>query len=369
MAKDHDPGQPDAPKPAGRTPAGTPASQLGAFARGLKVAFSVPAALLFSAGLGFGALARDGGFSLGHTAFIAGTMFALPNQVVLIDQLARDEALLAVAFAVALAALRLLPMTVTVTPLLKGDRPRPLMEALAVHFVAVSPWIESHRRLPALPPSVRLASHLGHGVAFWSAMLTGTVGGYALAGSRSGGGLGDAPVPDAHLFPAVPAGDRALAHGPAGHRHRLRAGAHPLSRRARLRSPGHGRARRDARLPAAGAARVSFLADGFGGYLTLVLAGFLATEVWRWIGLALGSRLDVGGAPFQWVRAVATALVSGLVTRMLLFPTGALVQVPLLIRLAAFAGGVSLYFLLRRNLAAGVGGAAALLMAAQLIAR
>jgi hypothetical protein len=114
---------------------------------------------------------------------------------------------------------------------------------------------------------------------------------------------------------------------------------------------------------------VSFLADGFGGYLTLVLAGFLATEVWRWIGLALGSRLDVGGAPFQWVRAVATALVSGLVTRMLLFPTGALVQVPLLIRLAAFAGGVSLYFLLRRNLAAGVGGAAALLMAAQLIAR
>jgi predicted branched-subunit amino acid permease len=147
------------------------------------VAFSVPAALLFSAGLGFGALARDGGFSLGHTAFIAGTMFALPNQVVLIDQLARDEALLAVAFAVALAALRLLPMTVTVTPLLKGDRPRPLMEALAVHFVAVSPWIESHRRLPALPPSVRLASHLGHGVAFWSAMLTGTVGGYALAGS------------------------------------------------------------------------------------------------------------------------------------------------------------------------------------------
>jgi hypothetical protein len=112
---------------------------------------------------------------------------------------------------------------------------------------------------------------------------------------------------------------------------------------------------------------MSFLGDGFGGYLTLFLAGFLATEVWRWLGLAVGSRLDVAGAPFQWVRAVATALVAGLVTRMVLFPTGALTQVALGARLGAFAGGVALYLLLRRSLAAGVGGAALLLMASQLL--
>jgi hypothetical protein len=112
-----------------------------------------------------------------------------------------------------------------------------------------------------------------------------------------------------------------------------------------------------------------FLSDGLGGYLTIMLAGFLATEVWRWLGLAVGSRLDVSGAPFLWVRAVATALVSGLVTRMLVFPTGALTEVPLALRLGAFAGGVSLYLLLRRNVAAGVGAAALLLMAGQLVAR
>lgn len=112
---------------------------------------------------------------------------------------------------------------------------------------------------------------------------------------------------------------------------------------------------------------MSFLSDGFGGYLTLLLAGFLATEVWRWLGLALGSRLDISGAPFQWVRTVATALVSGLVTRMLFFPAGALVEVPLPLRLGAFAGGVALYFLLRRNVGAGVGAAALLLIAAQLV--
>jgi hypothetical protein len=112
-----------------------------------------------------------------------------------------------------------------------------------------------------------------------------------------------------------------------------------------------------------------FLDDGFGGNLTLVLAGVLATEVWRWLGLAVGSRLDVSGAPFQWVRAVATALVSGLVTRMLFFPTGALAEVPLGLRLGAFAGGVSLYLLLRRSVAAGVGAAALLLMVAQFVGR
>ena len=114
---------------------------------------------------------------------------------------------------------------------------------------------------------------------------------------------------------------------------------------------------------------MAFLRDGFGGYLTIVLAGILATEVWRWLGLAVGSRLDVAGAPFQWMRAVATALVSGLVARMVLFPAGALVEVPLWMRLGALAGGVSLYLLLRRNVAAGVGAAAALLIAAQLATR
>jgi hypothetical protein len=111
---------------------------------------------------------------------------------------------------------------------------------------------------------------------------------------------------------------------------------------------------------------MSVLDDGFGGYLSLFLAGCLATEIWRWLGLAVGSRLDVGGALFQWVRAVATALVAGMVARMVLFPVGALANPPLAARLAAFAGGMALYFALRRNLAAGVVGGAALQVAVQL---
>jgi hypothetical protein len=114
---------------------------------------------------------------------------------------------------------------------------------------------------------------------------------------------------------------------------------------------------------------MTFMQDGAGGYLTLLLAGFLANECWRWLGVAVGGRLDLDGQPFLWIRAVALALVAGLVSRMILFPAGALASAPMAIRLGAFAGGIALYFLARRNLAAGVGGGALLLMGAQLLAR
>src|SRR5262245_43350177 len=171
------------PQPGEPTDASPGPSQLRAFARGLLVVFSVPALLLCSASIGFGALARDGGLSIWHTLFITATMFALPNQVVLVDQLARNETLIAAAFAVALAALRLLPMTITLVPLFKDRRPRPLLEVIAVHFVALTPWLEAGRRPPALPAAARRATPLGLGLAFSGVMVTGALGGYALAGA------------------------------------------------------------------------------------------------------------------------------------------------------------------------------------------
>jgi hypothetical protein len=109
------------------------------------------------------------------------------------------------------------------------------------------------------------------------------------------------------------------------------------------------------------------LDDGFGGYLVLFAAGFAATEIWRWLGLLVGSRLDMAGEVFQWVRAVATALVAGMVVRMLLFPAGALADISLTVRLAAFLGGFVCYFAVKRNLAVGVAGGSALLVLAQLV--
>ena len=110
---------------------------------------------------------------------------------------------------------------------------------------------------------------------------------------------------------------------------------------------------------------MSPLPDGPAGYLTLLIAGFFANEIWRWAGVLVGTRLDLDGQAFLWVRAVALALVAGLVSRMVLFPAGALADVALAARLGAFAGGIALYFLFRRNLAAGVVGGALLLILAE----
>lgn len=152
-----------------------------AFMAGLRVGMSVPAAVLFATAVGFGAMARDGGFSFGHTLFATATMFAMPNQVMLFDQLARNETFLIVIIAVALTAMRLLPMTVTLAPLL--DRPqRRLAHDLALsHFVSISTWLEGHRHLPGKPEAERVPFFLGLGITVVVTMIVATVIGYAMA--------------------------------------------------------------------------------------------------------------------------------------------------------------------------------------------
>jgi predicted branched-subunit amino acid permease len=168
-------GEPASPTDAGQS------SPRRAFARGLLLFFSVPSAVLLATALGFGALARDAGLTLGHAAFLAVSMNALPNQVVLADQLARNETLAAAALAVTLAAARLLPMAATLFPLVRTERPRRLLELLVAHFIAITTWIEGNRRLPDLPRELRLSHYLGMGVAISTAMVLGTVTGYGLA--------------------------------------------------------------------------------------------------------------------------------------------------------------------------------------------
>jgi len=61
----------------------------------------------------------------------------------------------------------------------------------------------------------------------------------------------------------------------------------------------------------------------------LVLVGFLPSEVWRWLGLALGRGLDEESEIIQWVRGVATALIGAVVMRIIVVPPGTLAGVPL----------------------------------------
>ena len=107
------------------------------------------------------------------------------------------------------------------------------------------------------------------------------------------------------------------------------------------------------------------LGHGLWSYVFLFVAGFCTTEIWRYIGVLLSRNIAEGAEILVWVRAVSTALVAGLVARMILLPAGALAGVPIAIRVAAFATGVAVYFLAGRRLLAGVSAGALALMGAQ----
>ena len=110
---------------------------------------------------------------------------------------------------------------------------------------------------------------------------------------------------------------------------------------------------------------MSALQDGYGGYLLLIAIGFLVHEPWRWLGLFLGRNLSADSEIFHWVRGVATALVAGLVLRLILFPAGALATASLTMRLTAFAAAVLIFFLARRSMGFGVSAGALCLMLGQ----
>lgn len=89
-------------------------------------------------------------------------------------------------------------------------------------------------------------------------------------------------------------------------------------------------------------------------YLALILAGFLPSEVWRWLGLVLGRGLDEGSEILLWVRAVATATLAAVVAKLAFYPAGVLAGLPLSWRAGAILAGVAAYWLARRSVLAGV---------------
>jgi branched-subunit amino acid transport protein len=88
--------------------------------------------------------------------------------------------------------------------------------------------------------------------------------------------------------------------------------------------------------------------------LVLVVAGFLPNEVWRMLGLWFGGGVDEGSEVLIWVRAVATAILAGVIAQILVQPPGALASVPDGLRYGAVAAGFAVFMVTRRSIFAGV---------------
>ncbi|MFZ1892946.1 MAG: AzlD domain-containing protein, partial [Rhodoplanes sp.] len=89
-------------------------------------------------------------------------------------------------------------------------------------------------------------------------------------------------------------------------------------------------------------------------YFILIFAGFLPHEAWRWLGIVLSRGLDETSEVIVWVRAVAIAILAGVVAKIVVFSPGALAGVPLWVRLSAAAAGMLAFFLARQSVLVGV---------------
>ena len=89
-------------------------------------------------------------------------------------------------------------------------------------------------------------------------------------------------------------------------------------------------------------------------YLALILVGFLPTEVWRWLGLVLARGLSEESEIIVWVRAVATAILAGVIAQLIITSSGALATTPLAVRLGAIVVGFVAFLTVRRSIFAGV---------------
>lgn len=98
-------------------------------------------------------------------------------------------------------------------------------------------------------------------------------------------------------------------------------------------------------------------------YLFILLAGWLATDAWRFLGVYLGGRISEDSEALVLVRALATALVAAVIGNLIVFPSGALAAAPLELRLLSAAAGFVAYLVAGKRVLVGILAAEALLIA------
>ncbi len=89
-------------------------------------------------------------------------------------------------------------------------------------------------------------------------------------------------------------------------------------------------------------------------FLFILVAGWLATDAFRFLGVYFGGRISETSEAMVLVRCVATALVAAVIANLLIFPSGALGATPLALRVGAAAAGFLAYLTLGRSVVLGI---------------
>ena len=84
-------------------------------------------------------------------------------------------------------------------------------------------------------------------------------------------------------------------------------------------------------------------------YAALILVGYLPNEMWRAFGLVLARGLNEDSEIVVWSRAVATAILAGVIAKLIVFASGALTTIPLSVRIGATVCGFLAYLVVKRS--------------------
>lgn len=153
------------------------------FGRGFHHAARLPMFVMALTFLGIGSLAYEAGVSLGFALASTVLIWAGPAQVIFFGAVIQGLSLPAIALSVSLSSVRLLPMCVSLLPLLRRRDQSVALSVYTAHHIAVTGWVESIRRLPDMPEASRLPWFLGlvHGLVF--AAVVSTIAGFWLSAS------------------------------------------------------------------------------------------------------------------------------------------------------------------------------------------
>ncbi len=153
------------------------------FFEGIRVALTGPAFYVSISLMGVGSLARAAGFPVGAAVLSTVLVWAGPGQLLFFGAVIAKTAPPAIALAVSLSSVRLLPMCLSVLPMLREKRTRHWVLLAASHFIAVTVWAESLRRLPEMERPTRLPFFFGLAFTCMGLTALSTALGYWLIGS------------------------------------------------------------------------------------------------------------------------------------------------------------------------------------------
>jgi predicted branched-subunit amino acid permease len=158
-------------------------SPRGALRAGMREAFGAPLLVLCASYVGFGSLVRESGLSLPAGLLSTLSTWALPGQIIAVELSAVGASIVTIFIAVALTNARMMPMTMTLLPLVRMPGRKPWRLYVAAHLIAVTGWAVAMLRCPDMPPEQRLSYFVGFAGVLLAGSVTATAAGFLLVGA------------------------------------------------------------------------------------------------------------------------------------------------------------------------------------------